>query len=462
MTRTRISAPGKVLLAGGYLVLDRPNVGLVIAADKRFHSTVEFDPSLPEGTIMVNSPQFHSSWKYCYQNEELVPSLENSSMNDFVEKTLRVCLLYLQPKEPPKLSITIQADNEFYSLVPHLKEALLERTPEAVQSLGNFLPCPKDDKGKPIVNKTGLGSSAALVTSLVGAILHFYPKSSECDDEDIDTSEMIHNLAQICHCYAQGKVGSGFDVSAACHGTHVYRRFPKCLLPDLLHQLEVLESHSKNVKLALQRLVEMTPWAEDLVEGPRLLPQPLQILMGDVCGGSESPGMARAVLKWKQEVHMKDPTTPIPHWDDLKVLNESVVELFQQLSFSETNTNSSDEYDQMATQLASEWPSTSILSELNKTFTKIRQHLKKMGEAANIPIEPDQQTSLCDTTCQIPGVVTALVPGAGGYDAIACLYIDRPGVLESIGALWATYKDPITICPLGLQASDFGLRLEEP
>ena len=245
MVATTVACPGKVLLVGGYLVLERPNVGLVIAADKKFYSKVFIDESLPSGTIVVNSPQFHSSWTYSYQDETLVPSIENATVNDFVEKTLRVCLLYLSPESSPQLTITIQADNEFYSLLPHLHSS--ERTPESVAKLEKFLPCPKDEKGNAIVNKTGLGSSAALVTSLVGAmVLHYQPASS---------NERIHNLAQICHCYAQGKVGSGFDVSAACHGTHVYRRFPKCLLPDLLQQLEVLESHSSNAREALGRLV---------------------------------------------------------------------------------------------------------------------------------------------------------------------------------------------------------------
>ena len=49
-----------------------------------------------------------------------------------------------------------------------------------------------------------------------------------------------------------------------------------------------------------------------------------------------------------------------------------------------------------------------------------------MGEAADIPIEPNLQIALADATIQIPGIVVALVPGAGGYEA--CLYINHPQV----------------------------------
>ena len=42
-----LSSPGKVLMAGGYLVLESPNIGVVVAADKRFYSTVM---ALPEAS----------------------------------------------------------------------------------------------------------------------------------------------------------------------------------------------------------------------------------------------------------------------------------------------------------------------------------------------------------------------------------------------------------------------------
>jgi phosphomevalonate kinase len=60
----------------------------------------------------------------------------------------------------------------------------------------------------------------------------------------------------------------------------------------------------------------------------------------------------------------------------------------------------------------------------------------------------------------LPGVVAAVVPGAGGYDAVVCLYIDTPDVLRSIGTLWSNWSDPI-ICPLAVHASETGIQLEQ-
>lgn len=446
-----VSAPGKMLLAGGYLVLERPNVGWVVAANRRFYTTVQ---ASSEPLIRVKSPQFHSEWIYEYNKGRLSTSSNNSSINPFVEKTLRVCLLFLAPHTSQvSLDIIIQADNEFYSVLPHLQPNQ-SRTLEAVEALPRFLPCPQAPDGTAIVNKTGLGSSAALTTSLVGALVHYL------SDEPPNTT-MIHNLAQICHCHAQGKVGSGFDVSAACFGTHVYRRFPKCLLPDLLGQLEHEEatnSHLLNARDTIENLAE-DEWEEDMVQPLPTGPQ-LQVLLADVRGGSESPGMAKTVLNWKQS--QKVP--PIPHWDDLKTLNAKVVSLMQSIVGGPSEQQQPEQqpatvdYDALALLPSSQWP-PGPLTDLARTFSEIRFHLRSMGEAAGAPIEPPPQTKLCDATSQLPGVVTCLVPGAGGYDAVTCLYIDRPSVRQAIGTLWASWDTPI-ICPLNVQASSEGLRLE--
>ena len=61
-----VSAPGKVFLAGGYLVLDRAYTALVFGLDARIHVRIQKASSTVE-QIVVNSPQFkHSKWIYEY------------------------------------------------------------------------------------------------------------------------------------------------------------------------------------------------------------------------------------------------------------------------------------------------------------------------------------------------------------------------------------------------------------
>lgn len=70
MTLTIVSAPGKVLLAGGYLVLDRAYTGLVFGLSARIHVVVrdiETQPGVKLSDIVVKSPQFRDAqWRYGY------------------------------------------------------------------------------------------------------------------------------------------------------------------------------------------------------------------------------------------------------------------------------------------------------------------------------------------------------------------------------------------------------------
>lgn len=69
-----VSAPGKVLLAGGYLVLDRAYTGLVFALDARVHAVVQPIP-VQNGVVLseieVSSPQFQDAvWTYGYRYDK--------------------------------------------------------------------------------------------------------------------------------------------------------------------------------------------------------------------------------------------------------------------------------------------------------------------------------------------------------------------------------------------------------
>lgn len=69
-----VSAPGKVLLAGGYLALDRKYNGLVFGLDARIHVCVKpFKPTsgVAFSEIIVKSPQFQNAvWEYGYRLAE--------------------------------------------------------------------------------------------------------------------------------------------------------------------------------------------------------------------------------------------------------------------------------------------------------------------------------------------------------------------------------------------------------
>jgi len=78
---TVATAPGKVLITGGYLVLDRSHCGVVVATSARFKTTVTTASAPPagssdgDGTVIVHSPQF--GWRQTY-TVRLVPAGEDS------------------------------------------------------------------------------------------------------------------------------------------------------------------------------------------------------------------------------------------------------------------------------------------------------------------------------------------------------------------------------------------------
>lgn len=138
---TAVSAPGKVLLAGGYLVLDRAYTGLVFGLSARIHVVVR-DAAHPE--IVVESPQFRdASWAYSYHvaGEEggvdviQVPGYENRAASSF----LRLTSVLLHSRCPsPSLS-------EWFSEMvtcstPHLPPFRMTSSSESGQELTPYIP----------------------------------------------------------------------------------------------------------------------------------------------------------------------------------------------------------------------------------------------------------------------------------------------------------------------------------
>jgi phosphomevalonate kinase len=68
-----VSCPAKVLVAGGYLVLDRDYTGLVFGLDARIHTLIEpiqTRSGVTISEIVVKSPQFQGAiWEYGYRSQ---------------------------------------------------------------------------------------------------------------------------------------------------------------------------------------------------------------------------------------------------------------------------------------------------------------------------------------------------------------------------------------------------------
>lgn len=249
-------------------------------------------------------------------------------------------------------------------------------------------------------HKTGLGSSAALVTSFTGALLsHCLPTSTFSLSTETSRAQ-LHNLAQISHCAAQGKVGSGFDVAAAVYGTCVYRRFS----PSVPSPLG--EPDSENFPSRVRNLVDNTvpdsaKWDTMISKGDVTIPSGYALVMCDVDCGSETVGMVKKVLSWRSA----NPSEANTLWDSLQASNTNLATFL---------TNGESE-------------------KFEDAFYEIRSKIREMSEKSGVPIEPREQSELLDAVAkEVQGVSGGVVPGAGGYDAIVLLVRDDEGTKREL------------------------------
>ena len=472
------SAPGKALIAGGYLVLESPNIGVTIASSSRFYATARsldrgdasahtaalFDARSADTTaaaplnIIVESPQFHSTFCFAYHSSNDKLAVVSSKSNEFIEKCLELVLSFCKlslgeerlgeivaaiAAERGFLGIKLRADNDFYSQVKVLQERGMPLLSASLAELPKFTACPIED-GKVQVAKTGMGSSAALTTSLVAALLSWFRvinlDSSDCAEKK-EARRIIHNTAQLAHAIAQGKLGSGFDVSAAVHGTQMYRRFSA-------DNFKACMEPGAPPSTIYESVTSEALWTHTVA--PFTLPPSMDIMMGDVCGGSSSTSMAREVLRWRAE----QPQEAGVIWSELAATNMLIFESFERLS-ALAKTNRSEYFAAIDTlcaggDLEAAAPVGAEFSTQRRLFKRSRELLRAMGEGAGVGIEPQEQTQLADATERVPGVLCAGVPGAGGVDAVFAIILSA-ATRDGVEAMWAEWRQrggATVVCPL--------------
>jgi len=252
-------------------------------------------------------------------------------------------------------------------------------------------------------HKTGLGSSAALVTSVTAALVAWYMH----DIGQHLPQHRIHNLAQAAHCAAQGKVGSGFDVAAAIFGACLYRRFT----PSILEAVGDPSSDDfiERLRLCVDDLKLDQKWDVEISSQAVQIPRHLLLLMCDVDCGSETPGMVRNILAWRKE----KPVEAVMLWN---AIQQGSNDLCQNL----TRLAQLEGIDQKG------------MNELADTLSTIRSLVREMSTKSGVPVEPQVITELLDFCTMIPGVVGGVAPGAGGYDAVALLVRNDGNVVKDL------------------------------
>ncbi|KAJ3072410.1 phosphomevalonate kinase [Rhizoclosmatium hyalinum] len=504
--RTCVSAPGKVLISGGYLVLFNEFSGLVAATSSRFVSTVSTVDSEDEKQkkIVVRSPQFEGG-KWVYRvGKDLKLENEGSDRNKYVEYAVALSLKLAKAANPsafdanfpPKsnLDICIVGHNDFYSQRPQLESLNLPLTSSSLASLDPFCHTLTTIAN---VHKTGLGSSAAMITSLVAALLQHFdvialpdptpatkttPPSkkrkrgrskhastkkpaetpSTTSTEEIDHTDALriaHNTSQFIHCLAQGKIGSGFDVSSAVYGSHTYTRFTPSVLDALMSECEASTIYGVPGSRIFE-VVQSDKW-DSKVERVQL-PPGVELMLADVDAGSSTPSLVKGILEWRT----KNPEECKTLWKSLHTQNLLIAETLRTLHT--TSHTSPKEYAKTLAQIktthAETWStSTSAVTKhfaaVHAAFLNVRKHLQEMSRLAGVPVEPESQTRLLDEIAKEKGVVMCGVPGAGGFDAIFVLVVGKENRV-GVEKVWAGWKESKVGPLLATADSGAGLRRE--
>lgn len=465
------SAPGKVLMTGGYLILERPNAGIVLSTNARFYAIVKplYDELKPDcwawawTDVKLTSPQMERESWYKMSMKHFTLQCSSESRNPFVEYAVQyaVAAAYATFDKNKKdalnklllhgFDITILGCNDFYSYRNQIEARGLPLAPESLAALPPFTSITfnsgelNGQNVKPEVAKTGLGSSAAMTTAVVAALLNYLgvvSLSSSSNDQHQETAtndlDVVHVIAQTAHCIAQGKVGSGFDVSSAVYGSQRYVRFSP----------EVISSAQDAVRaMPLEEVIaEVLKGKWDHERTKFSLPPMMNLLLGEPgTGGSSTPSMVGAIKKWQKS----DPQMSLETWRKLSEANSALEAQFNLLSkLAEENWDAykgiinrcSIYQSEKWMELADEAGQAVVKALLGArdAMLSIRGHMRQMGEAAGIPIEPESQTQLLDATMNVAGVLLAGVPGAGGFDAVFAVTLGDSGT--NLAKVWSSHN----------------------
>jgi phosphomevalonate kinase len=374
-------APGKILWLGGYSILERPNIGFVTAVDAYVSANVK---SIDGNLIVIDAPQLKARASGTIDLDSGVLSIEVPKELVLLKTAIEVASRYVAG-----LGIRLQGMQITTRNDPAFSYTITE--------------------GK--IAKSGLGSSAAVTVASVGTVLKAYGVDTSADDA-------LHKLSQTAHSIATGKVGSGFDIAAATHGTILYTRYS----PGIVKDFPAAYQNSE-----LQGLIKRN-W--DCVIEKFNLPGRFNLMFANFVGeGMITTAAVGSVSKFKE----KEPARYKELVDAINAENVKAVQALRAMSKGE-NIDSS-------------------MNAFKDAFNKGRILTKQLGILSDVSVEDDDLTRLIEESVE-NGAFVAKLPGAGGRDSIAALILDEQS-RRRLEDFWSKRKE---IQILKINAEEGGFR----
>lgn len=334
MSNITVSAPGKILLIGGYSILERPNIAYALTVDAYVHAKCN---KLANKKIIISVPQLKIKID---SNTDEFSSVRANDINKFLVLAIKTTLQYFKFLNIPLsgFNLSTKSDNAF-----NLKKG-----------------------------KSGLGSSAAATVAIVAVLFKTFGLSlSDLNPKTSNRNlEEVHKIAQFAHAKAQGKIGSGFDVAAACHGSIKYMRYS----PELLSITNPYHLFATSLDCLIKKIN---------------FPKNLKLIFASFPKESMSTiNAVSRVMEYKRKNHHVY----------MEIMNNLNIENIKAIEALESED----------------------LNLFKKHFQSGRVITKKLGKLAGVNVESSEHSKLIEETIR-NGAFAAKLPGAGGGDAILAI-----------------------------------------
>ena len=388
-------SPGKSLLSGGYLILDKTKRGLVLNIDAYIKCESEFiiNANKKEKNYLyfnifseyLNQYFYYSVFINFNKNKEIQISEKNNQDNKWIKNCIISSLIFyisqnnaskvlFNSEKSIEININIKSDYKFYSYSPN----------KISQSI-----------------KTGLGSSSAFINSLTSNLIltyeylcqnKNYPKNSiikNMDDKNIQA--MILGSCLLSNNLSQNKIGSCFDIISSLFGSQIFIQVQNNIFLNSPFNLNS-ETISKINNLLEYLKTSYIPNILYLNENNKYLQNKIFFISIEI--GSDTRIFVKKVLEYANK-KKKNKLYDDELFTQLNELNENIINIILK------DFNKDKDY---------------IL--LKENCIKYRSILRKLSEESKVDIEPNILTPLLDDLINLNDIIYAICPGAGGYDSI--------------------------------------------
>lgn len=423
-------AYGKCLLVGGYAVLYETQPGLVLRSDSHwFEATTSDEPHKEEHqpgaiTVEVQTPQFPSPNTYTL--------MMKNNLDQEIDEPSKSRVMVTQASKNPFVDAAVEFGLRAFAHADWTGLSSKKIVLVVRQSQGfvkdEYCVVDGDDVRftKPVtqIEKTGMGSSSCLTAAIVGSLIKYLAEKLNAGSKLLDKNNhlsLVNIVAQVAHSVAQGKIGSGFDVSCGVYGTQIFTRLPAAKIQQ--YQNDLREDKSDKLLADITTATD-TSCSNPIPITPFSLPASIHLLMLEYSSGTDTRGSVKNVTQYLDQ-------------------NSS-----ERSEFLQSAKQTVHEVAGLLRRLGAEDIDAADVQNVKGLCRSYRRLMKELGEKAGVEVEPHLATAILDSVVQVDSVLFACCPGAGGYDALAVVVLSRdlaelPKIQSQIMAAAISIKEPV-------------------